>query len=159
MNNIIEWNSECSLYASNSEVQSGAILHKLSETKAVPQTVYRFKNGVFYDPLPYDIVGFNTYAMENKFSEFQKLTFGIAQDVMINGEMFANKPVNALYVPYGHTATITPLEKLDVYLKSDVENSTIVGNPLNEELTISYKEKTEYIVEYDDKLSRFYIVK
>lgn len=159
MNNIVEWKDEYSLYVSNNEIQNGVTLNKLSEIKAVPQIIYRFKNGVFNDPLPYSAVGFNTYAVKNEFSGYQELTFGIAQNVMINGEVFVNKPINALRVTYKQTATITPLETLDVYLKNDVENSTIVGNHLKGEFTLSYEEKTEYIVEYDDKLREFYIVK
>ena len=45
------------------------------------------------------------------------LTFGLAQNVVVNGEGFPNHPINAIYVPFGQAATMTPIERIDIYLK------------------------------------------
>lgn len=158
MNNTVEWETQFALYASNTELQSGASINKLSDIAASTQTIYQFKEGIFQSPISESTIGSNTYALRHAMSGYPVLTFGLAQSVAVNGEGFANHPINAIYVPFGQAATMTPIETLDVYLKNDINSSTVISHIMSEKLTVSYTEESEHTIAFDGRTGAFYLV-
>ena len=158
MNNTVEWESQFALYASNTEIQSGAFINKLSDIAASTQTLYQFKEGIFQNPISVSTISSNTFALKHVMTGYPVLTFGLAQNVVVNGEGFANHPINAINVPFGQAATMTPVEILDVYLKNDINSSTVVSHIMSEKLTVSYTEELERTIAYDGATGAFYLV-
>lgn len=158
MNNTVEWETQFALYASNTEIQNGASINKLSDIAASTQTLYQFEEGIFQKPVSVSTISPNTYALRHGMTGYPVLTFGLAQSVVVNGEGFANHPINAVYVPFGQAATMTPVERLDIYLKNDLISSTVVSHIMSEKLTISYTEETEHTVAYNGETGAFYLV-
>ena len=149
MNNTIEWETQFALYASNTEIQNGAYINKLSDIAASTQTLYQFEEGIFQKPVSDSSISPNTYALKHEMTGYPVLTFGLAQNVVVNGEGFPNHPINATYVPFGQAATMTPIERIDIYLKNDITTSTIVSHIMSDKLTVSYTEENEYTVAYN----------
>lgn len=154
--NNINWETSFALYASTSEVQSGAIINKMSDVAAVTKVNYDFSNAIFENPEPDNNLGSNTYSLINKMSDYQALTFGLAQSVIVNNIDYKNHPINAIYVPYGHSATMTPIERIDVFLQADINESTVVSRIKSESLLIEYTgNDVLHSIIYDSSIGKF----
>lgn len=159
MHNTIDWENSFAVYSSNTEVQGGATISKLSDKDAATKIIYNFKNGYFADATPDTALGENTYAIKNSMAEYDALTFGLAQDVSVNGEAFANNPINAISVPFGQSASMTPIERIDVYLRNDIEDGTVISHIMSVALPVEYSEmETSHTIAYDGSVGKFYPV-
>lgn len=150
MNNTIDWETSFALYASNTEVQHGAKISKLSDLAATTKVMYSFEQGVFQKPELAAAIGENTYAVRNQMEEYDGLTFGLAQDVQVNGVGIENNPINAVFVPYGQAISMTPIEKVDIYLKNDINDGTVISHVATIPLTVSFEEnEVEHTIAYN----------
>lgn len=154
-NNTIDWGTSYSLYASNTEIQGGATINKLSDITAEPQVNYVFSDAVFQNPAADSELSENTYELTNRMDDSKILTFGLAQDVVVNNEAFANHPINAIYVPFDQTATMTPVEKVDVYLQSNIITSTVVSTITSTPIMVDFTTDTEKTIIYDATTGKF----
>lgn len=158
MYNTIDWTNDFAVYASTTDLQNGATINMMSNKMASTQILYNFKNGYFKDPTPDENIGANTYAIMNNYLNKKALTFGLAQSVVVNDEAFPNKPINGILVPYGQTAQMTPIEKIDIYLMCDIETSTVVSKITSPVLTITYTaEETCHSIEYNGNSGKFFL--
>lgn len=149
-NNTIAWSTAFALYASNTEVQHGAVIDKLSDLSATTKVMYKFEQGVFQEPELAASLGDNTYALQNKMCDYDGLTFGLAQDVQVNGVGIEKNPINAVFVPFGQAASMTPIEKIDVYLKNDINDGTVITHVATVPLTVEYEEnEVEHTIAYN----------
>ncbi|MGN0432465.1 MAG: hypothetical protein ACI4EQ_08945 [Lachnospiraceae bacterium] len=150
MNNTIDWENQFAVYASNTEIQQGAEISKLSDLAATTKVVYEFEQAIFQKPALAAGLGDNTYAVKNKMSDYDGLTFGLAQDVQVNGVGIANNPINAVFVPYGQAISMTPIERIDVYLKNDINDGTVISHVTTIPLSVSYEEnEVEHTIAYN----------
>ncbi len=157
INNTITWSTNFALYASTSEIQNGAEITKLSDKAASTQVMYNFMRGTFQCPEPAPMLSLNAYALKNLQENINVLTFGLAQDVVINGNAQASRPINAILVPKGHSATMTPIEKLDIFLHNEIEGSTVISHINSIVLPITYTEEREHTVEYNGDIGQFFL--
>lgn len=148
-NNTVTWSTSFALYASNTEVQHGATIDKLSDLSATTKVMYKFEQAVFQKPELVPMIGDNTYALLNKMDDYDGLTFGLAQDVQVNGIGIEKNPINAVFVPFGQSASMTPIEKVDVYLKNDLDDGTVITHVATVPLTVEYEEnEKEHTIAY-----------
>lgn len=160
MENTIDWSNEFAVYASTTDVENGATINKLSDKDAATKIQYQFCDGIFQSATPQASLGDNTYALSNQMIDYMGLTFGLAQSVNVNGEAFANHPINALYLPYGQGVNMTPIEKVDVYLKADVEEGTVISHISSIVMPVEYAESdTEHTIIYNGSTGKFIPVK
>ena len=158
MRNTVEWETDYAVYASTSEVQNGAQLNMMSDMNASPMVMYNFSDGHFNKPEPSAMIGVNTYAINNNYEQKQVLTFGLAQGISINNEAFPNKPINAIPVPFGQSAQMTPIERIDVYLMCNIDTSTVVSKIYSPVLTVTYKDdEFEHSIEYNANTGKFFL--
>ena len=156
MNNTVDWENNFAVYASNTEVQHGAVINKLSDLAATTKVMYNFEQGVFQKPEIVPSLGKNTYAVKNDMADYDGLTFGLAQDVQVNGIGMAKNPINAVFVPYEQSISMTPIEKVDIYLRSDINDGTVISHVSSVPLTVEYEEnETEHTIAYN-KETGFY---
>lgn len=158
MNNTVEWQDDFAIYDSSSDVCSGATIKKLSDKQANTGLSYPFKDGYFHEPQTGDDLPKNSYIVENANDDSDGVTVGLAQAVVVNGEAFERNPINAIFVPRGQYATMTPVERIDVYLKNDIIDSTVISHIQTKPLTITYAEgESAYSVKYNDVTGQFYL--
>lgn len=158
--NTVEWTTEFAVYASNTKTEEGAIINKLSDKYAATRVDYHFNKGTFINAQSEPTVGANTYVVSNDSTDTPYLTFGLAQSVNVNGDAYANHPINAIAVPIGHKADMTPYERVDVYLKSQINNGTVLSNIGSIALPVDYEgAATEHTIAYDGSTGRFSPVK
>ena len=155
--NTVSWETDYAVYASTSEIQNGAQINMMSDTKATPKVMYNFEDGYFKNPVSSSMIGDNTYAINNNYKEQQLLTFGLAQGVSVNHKAFPNKPINAILVPFGQSAQMRPIEKIDVYLMRNIETSTVVSKIFTPVFTVTYDDETERTIEFNAQTGFFQI--
>ena len=120
--------------------------------------MYNFEDGYFKNPKPSNIIGANIYAISNSYEQKQALTFGLAQGVNVINEAFPNKPINAMPVPSGQSAQITPVEKIDVYLMCNIDTSTVVSKIYSPVLIVTYNDdESENSIEYNANIGKFFL--
>ncbi|MBI2382369.1 MAG: hypothetical protein HYV16_16590 [Gammaproteobacteria bacterium] len=143
--NSISWTDDYAMYASQTQIQSGATIQKLSQVATPSGVEYIFENGMFDDPQPYT-QNPNAYATTNDFGE--ALTFGLAQSASVNGSSNMFSPLNAQLVPNLNTAEFIPVEQVIVFLQSNVQNAqviSIVSSPsINVDLTTNPVQTIQY---------------
>ena len=158
MNNTVEWENNFAIYASNTEVRSGATISKLSDKQAATGECYAFSEGYFHKPVSGENLPKNSYVIENQNDDTDGITVGLAQDVVVNGEAFERNPINAVFVPRGQFATMTPIERIDVYLKNDIVDSTVISHIQSKALTVEYGEgESVHTLKYNDVTGQFYL--
>ncbi|MBP3474949.1 MAG: hypothetical protein J6K48_01300 [Lachnospiraceae bacterium] len=158
--NTIQWQENYAVYASDTELQGGAAINKLSDKEAATKVVYGFDKGYFGTATPCNDLEENSYGIKNDMAGYPLLTFGLAQDVTVNGRAFANNPINAISIPYGQSANMTPIEKVDVYLRKDVDDGTVISHIMSVALPVTYGEgENVHSIEYDGSIGKFYPVK
>lgn len=126
-NNSIEWDNNYMLYASREEVQDGVRIQKLSEAKANDHVVYDFEAAMFRSDGASKCVGLNEYAVHNRMKQYDCLTFGLAQEVVVNGQTRPGNPINALTLPYNHKAVMQFAEgELEKSIAYDYEKGRLM---------------------------------
>lgn len=155
-NNEIEWQNNYQLYASRREAMHGATINKLSETAGITELAYDFKDAIFQNAQPSDAVGKNEYGVHNKMSSYASLTFGLAEAVRVNGETQTGKPINAILLPYNHTAVMSPVEKIQVFLANDIDDGVVQTREFSNKIELVYSgNETEKTIKYDETKGLF----
>lgn len=154
--NAIEWTDDYMLYSSVDEVQNGASISKLSDTTANDNVVYDFANTTFQNAKPADCVSINEYAVSNTMHQYDNLTFGLAQEVKVNGMVKQGNPINALTLPYNHTAVMKPIEKVRVFLANSVDDGIVMSKQFDNAIEVEFHDdETEKTITYDCKKGMF----
>lgn len=160
MENTIEWSNDFAMYASTTEIENGATINMLSYKEVETKVQYQFKDGIFQNATPQADLDDKTYSISNQMNDYARLTFGLAQSVIVNGEAFVNLPINAFYLHYGQNVKITPTEKISVYLKADVGEGTIINLITSIAMPIEYTEsEIDLTIMYDGSKCEFIPIK
>lgn len=126
--NNVSWEENYGLYASTTQVTNGATIRRSSDSPspAVDAAVYPFDlSATFRTPEADPQIPAGTFATENQFQELPKLTFGLFQSAVVNGET-AERPVNAVEVARGRLAQFTPFTTVFIWLQADLQSKTVV---------------------------------
>lgn len=150
-NNVIEWENNYQLYASRQEAMNGATISKLSETTGITSLEFAFKEGFFQDAQTSKMVGSNEYGVHNAMDAYPSLTFGLAEAVRVNGELQTGKPINAILLPYNHTAVMSPIEKVQVFLANDIDDGVVQTREFSNAIEVTFRgNETEKSIRYDE---------
>lgn len=150
-NNVIEWENNYQLYASRQEAMHGATISKLSETAGITSLEFDFKDGIFQNAQPSKAVGSNQYGIHNAMDAYSSLTFGLAEAVRVNGEMQSGKPINAVLLPYNHTAVMSPVEKVQVFMARDIDDGVVQTREFSNMINLTYSgNESEKSIRYDE---------
>jgi hypothetical protein len=154
--NVVEWEENYMLYSSREEVMNGASIKKLSDTIAIDNVVYDFDSAVFQNAKPSDCVSVNEYAVHNTMSQYDSLTFGLAQEVKVNGQTKQGNPINALTLPYNHTAVMSPVEKVRIFLANSVDDGIVMSKQFSNAIEVEFRgNETEKTITYDAEKGMF----
>lgn len=154
--NAIEWKQNYMLYSSREEVQNGANIKKLSDTTAIDNVVYDFSSAIFQNAKPSECVGVNEYAVHNAMDHYESLTFGLAQEVTVNGQTREGNPINALTLPYNHTAVMAPVEKVRIFLANSVDDGIVMSKQFSNAIEVEFRgNETEKTITYDCEKGMF----
>lgn len=150
-NNVIEWENNYQLYASREEAIHGATISKLSETEGITDLAFDFKDGIFQNAQPNRRVGANEYGIHNAMNAYASLTFGLAEAVRVNGELQRGKPINAILLPYNHTAVMSPVEKVQVFLANSIDDGVVQTKEFSNVINLTYSgNEVEKSIRYDE---------
>lgn len=154
--NAIEWKENYMLYSSMEEVQNGANIKKLSDAAAIDNVVYDFQSAVFQNAKSSDCVSANEYAVHNAMDQYDSLTFGLAQEVKVNGQTKEGNPINALTLPYNHTAVMSPVEKVKIFLANSVDDGIVLSRQFSNAIEVEFRgNETEKTITYDCEKGMF----
>lgn len=154
--NTIEWKENYMLYSSMEEVQNGANIKKLSDATAIDNVVYDFSSAIFQNAKPSECVGANEYAVHNAMDQYDSLTFGLAQEVKVNGKTKEGNPINALTLPYNHTAVMSPVEKVKIFLANSVDDGIVLSKQFSNAIEVEFRgNETEKTITYDCEKGMF----
>lgn len=150
--NVITWSNEYAVYATRQEQSNGAMISKLSETDASDSYVYDFGNTNRFDKISSSsVVSANQYAICNKNQKYPLLTFGLAVTALVNGEERKANPINAVTLPYNHTAVMSPIERVGIFLATDIDDGMVQTKEFSNMLMMEYKDgETELSARYDE---------
>lgn len=158
--NTIEWTENFAVYASNSEIMHGATIEKMSDKSANSSVPYKLKEGTLK---PGNIMvsdAEDSYIIRNEQADCPTVTAGLAQSVSVNGTTYVNNPINAVSLPFGQTATMTPIERVRIFLQNDINDGTVISDLTDDALDICYeKGQAEHVVGYNPKTGRFFLEK
>lgn len=156
MNNTIKWSEEYMLYASREEAMNGATIEKLSDVDAIAELVYDFKAGTFDNARTSGGVGKNEYGVSNQMAQYDVLTFGLAQKVDVNGTQEEGRPINAVTLPFNHTASFSPIERVRVFLAVNVNNGMVITREFSNSIDVTYTgTEVSKTIAYDDTKGMF----
>lgn len=149
--NSIIWENNYELYASRQEAMHGATISKLSETEGRTNLAFDFKDGTFQNAQPNKMVGDNEYGIHNVMNAYPSMTYGLAEAVSVNGEMQMGKPINAILLPYNHTAVMSPVEKIQVFLAGNINDGVVHTTEYSNMIDLTYSgNETEKSIRYDE---------
>lgn len=156
LKNCIRWTEAYMLYASRNEAQNGATIEKLSETEADSELLYDFNNAIFDNARSSEYIGVNEYGVCNQMDAYSYLTFGLAQEASVNGDTLEGRPINAVVLPYNHTATFSPIEKVNIFLANDIDNGMVITKEFSNTITVTYSGTENcHSIKYDSQRGIF----
>ncbi|EGG25292.1 hypothetical protein DFA_03541 [Cavenderia fasciculata] len=151
LNNTLQWQELYGLYASNTQIQNGATISRISTLKSVSKThQYPFNNAGFFDQANGTSV--KSYGLVNNYGE--PLTFGLTQTAVINGKE-VDSELNATTVLNNQSAEYTPIVTLSVYVAASFNNGSVISDISGQALTLTYTSDTNKSVFFDDSSSMF----
>lgn len=149
--NSIQWENNYELYASRQEAMHGATISKLSETEGRTNLAFDFKDGTFQNAQPNKMVGDNEYGIHNAMNAYPSMTYGLAEAVNVNGELQMGKPINAILLPYNHTAVMSPVENIQVFLAGNIDDGVVHTTEYSNMIDLTYSgNETEKSIRYDE---------
>ncbi|MBF2715219.1 hypothetical protein GOZ97_15805 [Agrobacterium vitis] len=131
----IEWEENYWIYASTDSVEHGVSINKLSEVSPGPALdggYYEFTNNNIFGPFRKNnsalAVNTGTFAAINNmdYDRYSSLTFGLAQDALVNKKLHERKPISAQTVLATQSIRMTPFTYVYVWLQAEFESQTII---------------------------------
>jgi len=153
--NTVIWEDIYGLYSSYTELQGNASIVKSSYVLASTKNTYPFESGIFSSPVLDSSISDNTYEVLNKMSEYEYLTFGLAQNVQVNGLSYEGNPINATSVLPNQVASFTPNERIYIFMQSNIDNAVLISGVTSTELDIDFTGKSEVTIKYDNSIGGF----
>ncbi|EGG20552.1 hypothetical protein DFA_00413 [Cavenderia fasciculata] len=151
LTNSLDWKEEYGIYASNTQIQNGATISRISTLKSASKThQYPFNSAGFFDQA--NGVSVKSYGLVNNYGE--SLTFGLTQSALINGVQVVSE-LNATTVLNNQSAEYTPIVTLSVYVAASFNNGSVISDISGQSLTLTYTSDTSKSVFYDTNSNMF----
>ncbi len=155
--NEVSWNESYYVYASTSEIQSGALIKKVSFKLANSGESYSFKNSVFENGVPGG-AAIDSYKVANANDPPASLIFGLAQDVKVNNKKYNVNPINADPVLYSHSDEITPIERVTIFMERKIATSMVLSDIKGTSLEVDLTGTPEATVKFNKLKGGFDLV-
>jgi len=151
--NLVSWEEEYYVYATTTEVQSGATIQMTSQTESAAQLgwTYTFQNGIFTGASGGEDTAYNannqqggTYGM------------GLAQYAMVNNvQTFA--PLSVVDVLNNETADFTPEIQLSIFLSASQDNGSVISQVAGNAYSFTLSSSSPSIsLDFNDTSNTFY---
>lgn len=155
--NKVTWENKYSVYVSETQKQSGAVIDKASWEEAEPKTkMYLFNDGYFMGEQFSGESHPTAYYVKNNY--YKPETFGLAQSVKVGEKLYEANPINAMTVLNNEQAYFIPIEKIKVFLAARAENGKVISVAQSQALLLDFTEKSEITITYDRSTSKFIVV-
>ncbi|UYI78105.1 MAG: hypothetical protein OGM09_13220 [Fusobacterium varium] len=155
--NKVTWENKYSVYVSETQKQSRAVIEKASWEEAEPKTkMYSFNNGYFMEEEFSGKSPPTAYYVKNNY--YKPETFGLAQSVKVGEKLYEANPINAMTVLNNEQAYFIPVEKIKVFLAARAENGKVISVAQSQALLLDFTEKPEITITYDRSTSKFITV-
>lgn len=155
----ITWEEEFYLYASQTPFQPGAVIQKTCLTDGCvndKNDLYRFgPECLVFRAESYSQGKAGTIYMKNLVEDGGFTLFGLAQKISCGGGSYVN-PINAVESIPGDNIAFTPVEKVRVFLQSDVQDAKVLSTIPSEHLCLDFTGTTEQTIRYDENVNRFF---
>lgn len=153
---LVKWQNSFAVYASDTDIQSGATITTQAIRNAVPSVkLYSFTpNNIFEESSKLDTHD-NTYYVNNNCGDNEVYTFGLAQSVTVQNKHFDMNPINAVHVLNKDHAYFTPIEKVKIFIQSNARDSKVITVTQTDTLEVDMTKKPEAFVRYDRDLNKF----
>ena len=151
--NSVTWVENYNIYATTTQLISGATIMQTSVTAAPVQTgwTYTFAQGSFTGAQG---GGSATYNMNNQ--QNGMYSFGLSQQAVINN-MPVMAPLNAIPVMYNEGATFTPEETVSIFLSNTSNNGVVLSQVSSNALTVTLTSQTPTAsIGFNDSNNTFY---
>lgn len=149
--NTVEWRNDYMLYMSRYESMNGASINKLSEVEATDGFVYDVIDGTFGNAHTDPAVVKNVYGVRNEMDQYPSLNVGMAVSAKVNGELREGNPINSVTLPYNHIAAMSPIERVGIFLATDIDDGMVQTKEFSNILAIEYRgSEAEHVVRYDE---------
>lgn len=141
VDNVIEWEEQYGIYASNADVINGAVLTQMSQTDvpASDNVLYPFTpSGYFGPPESGGVSG--SFTARNDYDNLPKgyLTMGLFQKATVNGSTGPANAVSAAPVIYRSKAQMTPFTTVYLWIQSQVRSNTVVTNVTSPQTRVTF---------------------
>jgi hypothetical protein len=163
----VEWEETYGLYASNTQIQAGALIHQLnsiSADKTEDQISYALGKDTLWTKDPSAAsVSPGTYRIENNMIDdprYPYLTFGLTQSATLNeSTKVADQILNATPVPPSNSATFTPLTTVYLWMQGQQQCGSVIVGVTSKTTVITMAGGDSLQLHYDHSLGRFETVK
>lgn len=161
IDNTVSWTENYGIYASNTVVQNGAAITKLSSVNpAQDGSYYSFAssatfNGPFRDQGAPDT---GTYQVNNDMpaAQYPSLVFGLLQSATINNVVTPSRPLNAQVVPAAFFADFTPLTTVYAWLQASILSETVITQVTSRSTKVTFGGSVNsQVLKYDRKAGMF----
>ena len=126
----VSWQEQYAIYASTTQIQSGATIAQASATN------FPASDGICYGysgnftpnvtgPMP---VSPGSYSVFNQMANPSIMTFGLTQSALVNGSSINLTPINAQAVLTQQQAVFTPYTTVWVWLQATVASGSVITN-------------------------------
>lgn len=151
--NQITWTADYSIYATTTQIQSGATIAMTSQTSGAAQLgwLYTFQNGIFTGAAG---GGASTYNAQNSMSS--TFGMGLAQAAVVNNvNTFA--PLNVSTVMANESASFTPEVQLSIFLSSAINNGSVLSQVAGNAYSFTLSSQSPTInLGFNDTSNTFY---
>ncbi|NYZ12810.1 hypothetical protein HL658_09625 [Azospirillum sp. RWY-5-1] len=156
--NVVIWSGQYGIYASTSQIETGAMITQCSIVDPAQTGVeYPFQHNTFQSAAVPDTwtVSPTQYATGNE--NGGALTFGLRQAASVNGTRVITGPVNAVSVLPGQHAIFQPHERICVFVESNVDNGAVVSTVSSNSTTIDLTTTTSQTATYNAATGTFVV--
>lgn len=156
-NNLLSWKEEYGIYASNTDIQNGAVLNQFTNTPS-DATI-----GSMYILQPYGAItgpagpGYpDAYTLTNQFNGKNYVTVGLYQNANVNGSDITRNAVSATPLLMQSTAVMTPSTTINIWLQSQVISNSVVTRVTSPITVLNFSDSTtEISIAYDSSSGKF----
>jgi len=142
------------VYASVSDIQTGAKIEYATLNEAFPMYTYRIKpSGVFQSMGGGLATG--EYGLQNDY--FRSLTFGLIHSgITVGNETLPEVPINAEVINQNNTIVFTPTDTIHVFLQENASEGTVLSTIPSHATRIVFDENTtQQTITYNSETGSF----
>jgi len=154
-NNTVTWTETYQIYASNTVLNTGALIQQLSSAQVQLGWIYTFEKNIFTGSKSCDPL--TTYNLENE--QGATFNFGLSQQATVNNSQSAFAPLNAVPVLNNQQATFSPLETVYIFLSTYCGDGVVISHVPGQALAVTLTPQTPVAknIAFNDTTNTFYL--